>query len=616
MAVIVTGNQTSTRSPAANFDTVITKTGEVVGTQNGMAYSTSNYSNTTYQIDGYLISSTNEAMRIEGGSQNTKIFVGTGGIVQGKNGSTNTGMNTLISNDGHIRSTDTASAINSYASGFRLENRGTITGGNNGIFVTEQARIFNDGTIVGTFNNALDISADATFVVNTGRLSGKNVGIDATYTVGAGVNAVGFVLNNTGMIQGGTTAIVTSDYGDRIANGGTIVGDVQLGLGDDVYTALHAGVVAGIVSGGDGADTLRGGEAGNELWGDAGADVLIGRGGQDVLLGGAGGDRLLGGSGVDTLDGGADDDTLSGGSDDDDLSGDDGADLLFGGNGEDVLSGGNGSDTLHGHSGDDTLAGGADDDRMLGGSNDDVLNGDAGADHLFGGPGADELSGGTGDDTLVGGRGGDALSGGDGTNLLYGQHGDDTLNAGDAGDQLFGGFNDDLLNGGAGADLMRGGRGGDALIGADGNDSLYGETGDDGLEGGAGDDLIYGGYHADTLRGGTGADVLDGGTQDDFLFGDAGADTLHGGKGEDTLSGGADADVFIYRQRGGFDLITDFDAADTLDLTAYGFDDAAEALDHAVDTAAGVRLTLDLYGREGLLLEGVTQADLADQILV
>lgn len=134
-----------------------------------------------------------------------------------------------------------------------------------------------------------------------------------------------------------------------LTNTGSIQGDVNLGAGADTYTGV-SGTVTGMVSGGDGNDSLQGGAAFDYLQGNAGDDTVDGGGGHDWLLGGRGADVLSGGQGDNIVYGNLDNDWLAG-------SG--GNDLVRGGQGADTLSGGDGADWLSGDKGDDIVFGGA-----------------------------------------------------------------------------------------------------------------------------------------------------------------------------------------------------------------------------------------------------------------
>ncbi len=82
-------------------------------------------------------------------------------------------------------------------------------------------------------------------------------------------------------------------------------------------------------------------------------------------------------------------------------------------------------------------------------------------------------------------------------------------------------------------------------------------------------------------------DELEGLGGDDSLSGLGGSDTLIGGGGDDTLSGGAGADIFVLDGNNGDDFITDYDAADIIDLrgTTAGLQNLASVINAAQNTA-------------------------------
>lgn len=144
--------------------------------------------------------------------------------------------------------------------------------------------------------------------------------------------------------------------------------------------------------------------------------------------------------------------------------------------------------------------------------------------------------------------------------------GNDTLNGTAAGDGIDGLGGNDLINGKLGHDALFGNDGADSLYGGFGNDALRGGNGLDRLYGGDGADGLDGGALADTLYGDAGRDALFGGLDNDRLYGGTEADRLNGGAGNDTLSGGTGADIFVLRNAGGADVVTDFAADDVLRL--------------------------------------------------
>jgi uncharacterized repeat protein (TIGR01451 family) len=110
--------------------------------------------------------------------------------------------------------------------------------------------------------------------------------------------------------------------------------------------------------------------------------------------------------------------------------------------------------------------------------------------------------------------------------------------------------------------------------GTEGWDGFWGTDADETFNGNGGDDWIEGGGGSDILNGGAGDDALDGG---------AGNDVITGGAGHDVLSGGAGADVFVFAPGSGYDLISDFNAAegDTIDLSACDPSDISYTIDGA-----------------------------------
>lgn len=145
-----------------------------------------------------------------------------------------------------------------------------------------------------------------------------------------------------------------------VRNEGTILGDVHLWTGDDLFDG-RMGSVGGVVSGLAGNDTILLG-AGNDIaHGGEGDDIIEGNGGADNISGGSGSDTLRGGAGADTLDGGSGDDRIFGGDGNDVLIDTDGvADALFGGSGDDGITlvrtqGALGTFTVDGGEGDDGI---------------------------------------------------------------------------------------------------------------------------------------------------------------------------------------------------------------------------------------------------------------------
>jgi Ca2+-binding RTX toxin-like protein len=227
-----------------------------------------------------------------------------------------------------------------------------------------------------------------------------------------------------------------------------------------------------------------------------------------------------------------------------------------------------------------------------GNASNNILQGFGDSITLSGGGGADQL-------TLVMGFG--ALFGGNGSDVLISASGNDSLSGGAGNDDIRAGAGDDTLFGDGGHDLMFGFEGNDLLYGGAGNDTLGGREGADTMEGGDGDDT----YYIDSLQslvveqedqgrdtvssetlslvanryahveaftlGGTLDLNITGGAGDDRMIGNAGDNRLTGGLGTDRMTGGAGDDSFVFRNKAQIDrdVITDFGAGDTIDLSAF-----------------------------------------------
>ena len=111
---------------------------------------------------------------------------------------------------------------------------------------------------------------------------------------------------------------------------------------------------------------------------------------------------------------------------------------------------------------------------------------------------------------------------------------------------------------------------------------------------------------ADRLEGGAEADMLRGGAGDDLLVGGAGDDDSHGGAGIDTL---------IFAPGDGNDRFRDFQGNDRIDLRAFDFADAGEALGHGRNLGNG-NVVFRFDGAESLIVADTTLEQLAGQILI
>ena len=246
-----------------------------------------------------------------------------------------------------------------------------------------------------------------------------------------------------------------------------------------------------------------------------------------------------------------------------------------------IVEGGSGSDVVTGSAGDDTIYGGAmskgrvslpsaatekDDDILHGGGGNDRIYGQKGNDTLYGESGDDYLSGGKGDDRLYGGTGHNTIKGDSGDDIIYAQGGDDTISGGTGFDTL----DFSLSTRAIAIDASKGTALGFNTSSFTGIEKIIGSSFDDDYKGSSADDIFSG---------------------------NAGNDVIRGLGGADTLSGGAGNDTFVYLQKdaGGVDHITDFTAGDKLDLHDFLKSAKYASIDDVVrvqDTTAGSLLSV------------------------
>ena len=339
------------------------------------------------------------------------------------------------------------------------------------------------------------------------------------------------------------------------------------GAGNDLFCDDFFHMIADLIDGGDGIDTLRltGGLLGNdtslidltrrEILDNDGAFKGVIRNVENVvadydIIGDEGANQLSGystASGSQTLDGRGGDDILKGLGGADILIGGDGADRMFGGHGDDIYvidaqdvivseGGGSGVDTVRSSvtninlsnaavflgdlenieltgTGNINATGNGLGNRITGNTASNVLSGEGGDDILDGGGGGDILRGGAGNDTyllLAGDEADEARAGSGGVDTVVAAFTVNLLTS----SFLYGEFENLTLTGAANLN-GHGTAAANVILGNDGANKLYGLSGDDRLEGGKGADRLEGGDGADVLRGGGGGDTLYGGTGND-----------------------------------------------------------------------------------------------------
>jgi len=225
------------------------------------------------------------------------------------------GKNSLLSNAAGARIFGTGEGVHMDGDGATVDNSGSIEslGFDAVVFGTEasHATFTNNGSIFGRFDGVGMFSAsDGGIIRNAGTIASADDGI-VVETVAGGRT----VIDNSGLIEGDSTAIVVNLGGINLDNRGTIAGGIFVGSSapDNAIIANH-GRILGQVELGDGNDLFDGrGGAAEEVFGGNGDNTLIGGKRADTFFTGDGNDRLIGGAGSDTLEGGGGHDTLTGG---------------------------------------------------------------------------------------------------------------------------------------------------------------------------------------------------------------------------------------------------------------------------------------------------------------
>lgn len=164
--------------------------------------------------------------------------------------------------------------------------------------LTNQGYIY--GGVAGvTFNDFG--GTGASFLTNRGTIEGGSYGI-AHSSLGSSVTLT--VLNSGTITSGGTSYYSSTGAGliDKIINTGTMIGEITLGDGTDLYDGHLGHHRTGIINGEGGADTIYGGAEADTIFGAAGNDRLAGYGGNDYFRGHDGADLMTGGLGADTFD--------------------------------------------------------------------------------------------------------------------------------------------------------------------------------------------------------------------------------------------------------------------------------------------------------------------------
>mgnify|MGYP001175625442 CR=1 FL=1 len=465
---IISGNSDAIYLNSGSHSINNLATGGISGRDYGIFITeTGNLVSNAGTISGLIL----DAIRIEDGGSvvtNTGIVNGDdNGIYAGSADGLNTGLGTnQVINDGVVNA-QTNDGIFAVGTSNTIVNRGSVSGGDEGIELAGSGSISNSGDVVARNGDGILVSGgllQRSQVINSGTVTSQTGYGIRTISDNAVVNNTGGVtadadgiwldgldgrLSNSGHVTAGDDGLYT-DGQALILNSGTVTADdngvfisssgtsdsrvvntgdivagnqaIESGTGTNGIVIINRGLVSGgtdaVFLNGDGTETLfNSGEihtiANQAVQGDDFVEIIRNSG---MIVGGeidlAGGDDIYRGSGTgfaETVLGGAGLDTMTGSAANDTFLGGADADLLRGRDGEDVLRGEDGDDDIGGGRGDDTLDGGANNDTLGGGEGSDLLIGGTGDDTLRGGEGADDIIGGADRDTLAGNGGNDTF---------------------------------------------------------------------------------------------------------------------------------------------------------------------------------------------------------------
>lgn len=275
------------------------------------------------------------------------------------------GSSMTIGEDSVIDARKAEGALFGTGSNLDVVNNGLIKAGGTGIFTSSGGTIDNNGEIRGVQGiNAAMGAGNENLVRNRGLIDVTDLGIEASgfdkdlSTIvnlkGGEVRSDGVGISfefggqgklvNKGLIDA-DTAVQDSDGSVTLINKGKIVGDIDLGAGNDMLD-LRRGSVDGTISGGDDSDVYKVSKKSIDLTeaADGGSDTVLSSSkftlGDNFETLQLVGKKDIAGRGNDLSN------VVTGNAGDNKLFGMDGTDLLSGGKGDDVLTGGNMADTF------------------------------------------------------------------------------------------------------------------------------------------------------------------------------------------------------------------------------------------------------------------------------
>jgi len=276
--------------------------------------------------------------------------------------------NTLI-NKGHVFADNGQHTVTIFLNGEGTDVTNTKTGvitGLTGVRLGGDHQTMLNQGIISTSDEGVTVYGTKSHLTNDGRITADDIGIDlincdnsvidnaAGGKIKSGGTGVSFstdtdvavTFTNEGSVKSAFAAVSGSNGDDKVINHGTLIGDVYLGDGDNVFDT-RGGTLDGLFIAGDGDDTLITDKASvkfsntsdtdgvdtvkstvsyklnanvenlyllgtadingtgtgedNTISGNSGDNVIKGMGGFDTLSGGKGNDRLSGGSDIDVF---------------------------------------------------------------------------------------------------------------------------------------------------------------------------------------------------------------------------------------------------------------------------------------------------------------------------
>jgi len=288
-------------------------------------------------VDGFVRSVT-ITISLHGGSN--EVYLGPSASVTSTSESAGNvtvwlaGGSSTLTNHGKIVAPSTIGVLLSDG-GNDMLNTGTIEG-SSGAFIglTGSAgdKLVNEGTISANdyddvnqdyrYNNGVYAEGADSIIVNRAggkisAISSEGAGVAVGFYIGTGgdgsqvenhgtiqslqwygvdfanmVDAETASLENHGTIKGGSGAFRGNASGEVIINRGKMIGDVELGAGDDVFDG-DKGSVRGVILGGAGNDYIFGGKGNESINGGLNNDIVVGGKGKDTLFGDSGIDTFV-----------------------------------------------------------------------------------------------------------------------------------------------------------------------------------------------------------------------------------------------------------------------------------------------------------------------------------